>query len=692
MGFDTLAIRASMSEDERSLAAERFNDPMDPSQVLLSTFELVGFGMNLHGACNVLVILEEPRNTNTKLQGLGRVFRMAQKYVQYVYVVQNKGTIDGYVESNNYVKFKDLLRALGRERFTASIDNALAALRLAAAEAHPDNAEAQSGYYQSGFTAAEEEGFEAGVLELFTRMFGHPAAYDPTARENPKDIGFGDGTYPTSAIQQIAALISAREQSTLGLDEALATHQTPRKPNRQRPAKLRVKTDKLHMHCVSCTLLGLSGCHSMSFPCDPCKTRGGQFPTAGFCLFLCNRHWTILFRRLLRIARKLEPALTEKDMKGLLQARTGHMSEPIWRAVRRFVSASAECLSCFPSRLDNASNPRATPAELRWDDGEDDANDVLADGGLGLAVDSEDEGEDNADADGREADDNADDENPGLAGGRQPCFTCLLDGLQCAAAQDPVDARCNHCVSTNSSCFEPCAGALSQFRQLEELEGTVGEEPTYDVASHSGDMALFEDDHQQWLARKTKYTKSRLRVVHAHERCKQCTQFAGVPRLQSLPLTGLATAREQLTPPKHTPDASAGKQTRDLDASHARAAEPSGLQISSSLPVRDHSSSMSAVPSTVDSPAVPSSPPPASRPVRSPSRASTKPQKRKRAATQDATSSPTGSPSPTPARQRKRKAAVSQKELLDLGLPSAARLGRRTRNQQSAARASEDET
>lgn len=76
VSLNTLSIYGGMDEDARAQIASEFDDLADPSQVLVSTYDFVMFGLNLHHGYNVVVMLEEPRNTNTKGWCIGRAFRI----------------------------------------------------------------------------------------------------------------------------------------------------------------------------------------------------------------------------------------------------------------------------------------------------------------------------------------------------------------------------------------------------------------------------------------------------------------------------------------------------------------------------------------------------------------------------------------------------------------------------------------
>ncbi|KAM0288357.1 hypothetical protein ACHAO9_007262 [Fusarium lateritium] len=95
--IETECIRTSQTQAERGLAAFEFNSPSSDTEVLVTSFQLSGFGINLHGASHSGIILEYPHN----IQTLSNAF---------VYL---ENSFDSWIETNMSLKYANILAAEG---------------------------------------------------------------------------------------------------------------------------------------------------------------------------------------------------------------------------------------------------------------------------------------------------------------------------------------------------------------------------------------------------------------------------------------------------------------------------------------------------------------------------------------------------------------------------------------------------
>ncbi|KIX01027.1 uncharacterized protein Z518_10093 [Rhinocladiella mackenziei CBS 650.93] len=83
---------------------KQFNDPTDPAMFLIANTRSSALGLNIQGACHKILILEMPDNINTVIQTIGRVHRIGQKEIQYIWLVCVQDTYDQWLFSNATVK------------------------------------------------------------------------------------------------------------------------------------------------------------------------------------------------------------------------------------------------------------------------------------------------------------------------------------------------------------------------------------------------------------------------------------------------------------------------------------------------------------------------------------------------------------------------------------------------------------
>ncbi|KAJ9669618.1 hypothetical protein H2201_000001 [Coniosporium apollinis] len=135
----------------RAEIATKFNDSTNPSQILISTFDLISTGLNLHHSANVLVIFDKPKNTNIK----------------------NEHTIDGYLEYNNYFKYADYLRTLPTAHFTKEIEETRMQIEVEVIKRHPNDARKVNEELKEVEALSVVQGRELGIARLFARRFRH---------------------------------------------------------------------------------------------------------------------------------------------------------------------------------------------------------------------------------------------------------------------------------------------------------------------------------------------------------------------------------------------------------------------------------------------------------------------------------------------------------------------------------------
>ncbi|KAG4263590.1 hypothetical protein FPRO03_09897 [Fusarium proliferatum] len=110
---ETLNIRSSHTVDQRAKMVREFNNPQNRVEALVLSFQLGGFGLNLHGACHHGIIVEYPDNLPTMLHGFGRLWRMGQEHEVHWDVLYLEKSFDGWADSRMASKYADILAAEG---------------------------------------------------------------------------------------------------------------------------------------------------------------------------------------------------------------------------------------------------------------------------------------------------------------------------------------------------------------------------------------------------------------------------------------------------------------------------------------------------------------------------------------------------------------------------------------------------
>ncbi|KAJ6118683.1 Helicase C-terminal [Penicillium samsonianum] len=99
IGVDFTVIRASMSVESRSAAIQQFTNPESTTTVLLTTFNWGSLGLNMHGCCSRIILLEGSQNYNGVFQTVGRTHRLGQAHPQKAWVSEGMGLLPGPYDS-----------------------------------------------------------------------------------------------------------------------------------------------------------------------------------------------------------------------------------------------------------------------------------------------------------------------------------------------------------------------------------------------------------------------------------------------------------------------------------------------------------------------------------------------------------------------------------------------------------------
>lgn len=98
---------------ERVKAIQAFNNPNEDVGALITTFQLAGFGINLHGACHHGIIVEYPQNLSTILHAIGRLWRLGQSNSVRPDILYQRNSFDAYQISRMAQKHAPIVAAEG---------------------------------------------------------------------------------------------------------------------------------------------------------------------------------------------------------------------------------------------------------------------------------------------------------------------------------------------------------------------------------------------------------------------------------------------------------------------------------------------------------------------------------------------------------------------------------------------------
>lgn len=103
-------LSSHTSEDRRRIIAQ-FNDPNYEVDVLLVGFKLGSYGLNFHGCCSKMIIMEYPSSVDVLLHVFGRTHRLGQKKEQEIIILFLEDSFDGKLREMMGKKFNAKLAA-----------------------------------------------------------------------------------------------------------------------------------------------------------------------------------------------------------------------------------------------------------------------------------------------------------------------------------------------------------------------------------------------------------------------------------------------------------------------------------------------------------------------------------------------------------------------------------------------------
>lgn len=111
--FLSLKSKPKHSDEKRAAVIDKFNDPAERYDFLLSTVGVLGNGVDLHADCHNMIIFELPENIPTIQSAIGRIRRVGQTKPQEVSILTMKDSYDDYTLFRQSKKHSTAILALG---------------------------------------------------------------------------------------------------------------------------------------------------------------------------------------------------------------------------------------------------------------------------------------------------------------------------------------------------------------------------------------------------------------------------------------------------------------------------------------------------------------------------------------------------------------------------------------------------
>ncbi|KAJ6177996.1 hypothetical protein N7519_008457 [Penicillium mononematosum] len=93
---DAKTLHSSLDQQERYLLVKHFNDPRSELKVLIMTYDVGSVGLNLHKACNCVILTAPSRSWSQEAQATGRALRITSEFPLVVIRVSTPNTHDPF--------------------------------------------------------------------------------------------------------------------------------------------------------------------------------------------------------------------------------------------------------------------------------------------------------------------------------------------------------------------------------------------------------------------------------------------------------------------------------------------------------------------------------------------------------------------------------------------------------------------
>ncbi|KAJ5380671.1 uncharacterized protein N7496_003099 [Penicillium cataractarum] len=126
IGIRSVLITTASSPEERAAAVGEFTNPDSDCQVLNTTYNCGGTGLDLHRCCHIVILIEQAPNLNLETHAIGRIHRIRQTLPQRAYRLFQEHTINRYIAGNNISKMIPKLAAQYPDYLSEELDRRMA--------------------------------------------------------------------------------------------------------------------------------------------------------------------------------------------------------------------------------------------------------------------------------------------------------------------------------------------------------------------------------------------------------------------------------------------------------------------------------------------------------------------------------------------------------------------------------------
>lgn len=167
-----VTIKSTANDARREEAARAFDSSESNVAVLLVTFQVGAYGLNLHHACSRVVVAETPRNLNTLWQAAGRVHRLGQREPQRVWILSQQKSVERYLDWNNARKAIPQVAGECQEEWLPQIRQAVTEKVAALQATHAAEDPLDEGQVGAIARETERELLETMAAETLQKMLG----------------------------------------------------------------------------------------------------------------------------------------------------------------------------------------------------------------------------------------------------------------------------------------------------------------------------------------------------------------------------------------------------------------------------------------------------------------------------------------------------------------------------------------
>jgi hypothetical protein len=121
--IDVQSIHSGMSTKRRQVVVDLFHNDENSPAVLICTYLINSFGLNLHGNCRNTLLFSPAPSQPVEQQAIGRIRRIGQRFPQRVWRLYLRQSWDEWVEGNALVKFLPMLMADMSNTMSTTGDN-----------------------------------------------------------------------------------------------------------------------------------------------------------------------------------------------------------------------------------------------------------------------------------------------------------------------------------------------------------------------------------------------------------------------------------------------------------------------------------------------------------------------------------------------------------------------------------------